>query len=100
MIVKHSPVSLEAAARTLTEQTQIHCIAGKLEEILGRGLTALVSGVDNADTVASWRNQQSAPSLEQAARLRAAFMVVQLLTQETSARAVRGWFMGMNPLLD
>lgn len=76
-------------------------IAGRLQELLTRRLTAYIAGVVSGKTVARWasgeiteiRNQET----EQ--RLRTAYEIALLLLGQDSPQTVRAWFIGLNPQL-
>ena len=75
-------------------------IAEHLNENLGPKLTAFVVGKDQ-QTVARWaKGKQSPPQDDVERRLRAAFMIFQLLSENDTRHVVRAWFLGMNPQLD
>lgn len=75
-------------------------IAEFLNENLGPKLTAFMVGKD-PQTVARWaKGVQSPPQHEVERRLRAAFQVFQVLSQDDSRHVIRAWFVGMNPQLD
>jgi hypothetical protein len=76
-------------------------IAGVLQELLSRRLTAFVAGVGDGKTVGRWANGEVAEirdyTTEQ--RLRTAYEIAQLLMGDDSAQTVKAWFIGLNPQL-
>lgn len=87
----------EAQRRLVT--TSPAAMAGRLQELFGQRITAVMTGVDDPKTVGRWvRGQQPQPAHYD--RLQAAFHVVSLLEIAESAQVARAWFLGMNPDLD
>jgi hypothetical protein len=77
-------------------------IAYHLNDNLGPKLTAFMVGKDQ-QTVARWaRGTQQPPrnDVDVERRLRAAFAVYQLLSENDTRHVIRAWFLGMNPQLD
>lgn len=75
-------------------------IAQHLNENLGPKLTAFMVG-KNQQTVARWaKGTQHPPQDDVERRLRAAFAIFQLLSENDTRHVVRAWFLGMNPQLD
>ena len=76
-------------------------IAGLLQELLSRRLTAYISGVDSGKTVARWASGQVTEirNQETEQRLRTAYEIVRLLLGQDSPQTVRAWFIGLNPQL-
>ena len=75
--------------------------AALLREVLTPRMAAYVTGVESTKTVARWargETQGIRPASEK--RLRAAYGIVRLLAHFDAAPTIRGWFLGMNPLLD
>lgn len=93
--------SVQHAHREATTAS-IGAIAGFLQELLSRRLTAYISGVKDAKTVTRWASGEiteiRSPEVEQ--RLRGAYEIATLLLQAESAQTARAWFIGMNPELD
>ncbi|MGI8482765.1 MAG: XRE family transcriptional regulator [Thermomicrobiales bacterium] len=77
-------------------------VAGFLQELLTRRLTAYIAGVKDAKTVTRWVTGEITDirSTEVEQRLRGAYEIAQLLLQVESAQTTRAWFIGMNPQLD
>jgi len=88
-------------AHRVATRTPAAEIAAALQQLLGRELTALISGIQSARTVGQWARGETDPHPANEERLRNAFRVVILLREggETE-RTVRSWFTGMNPHLD
>lgn len=76
-------------------------IAGRLQELLSRRLTAYVAGVDNGRTVARWASGEITEIRQQDTeqRLRTAYEIALLLLSQDSPETVRAWFIGLNPQL-
>lgn len=76
-------------------------VAGRLQELLTRRLTAYVAGVESGKTVSRWANGEVTDirdaDIEQ--RLRTAYQISLLLLGQDSPRTVRAWFIGLNPEL-
>lgn len=83
-----------------SKQASVADMAQYVQDVLGPRLAALVVGVEDAGDVIKWIHGEERPSPEVARHLRDAFHVAQLLVQAESPRAVRSWFLGMNPELD
>lgn len=76
-------------------------LAGLLQEVLTRRLTAYIVGVKDTKTVARWANGEIIDIRDQAVeqRLRTTYEITQLLLGSDSAQTVRAWFIGLNPQL-
>ena len=76
-------------------------IAGMLQDLLSRRLTAFIAGVADGRTVSRWATGEVAEirdyTTEQ--RLRAAYEIAQLLMNYDAAQTVKAWFIGLNPQL-
>lgn len=76
-------------------------VAGQLQELLSRRLTAVIAGVKEGKTVSRWANGEITeirdPFTEQ--RLRTAYEIALLLLEYDSPQTVRAWFIGLNPEL-
>lgn len=94
-------LSIQLAHREATTAT-ISTVAGLLQELLTRRLTAYIAGVKDAKTVSRWANGEilEIRSTEVEQRLRGTYEIARLLLQEESAQTTRAWFIGMNPQLD
>jgi len=77
-------------------------VAGQLQELLSRRLTAVIAGVKEGKTVSRWASGEVTeirdPFTEQ--RLRTAYEIALLLLEHDSPQTVRAWFIGLNPQLD
>ena len=76
-------------------------MAGLLQELLTRRLTAFVAGVKDGKTVTRWASGEVTEIREHAVeqRLRTAYEIAQLLLGVDSPRTVRAWFIGLDPHL-
>jgi len=76
-------------------------VAGFLQELLSRRLTAYIAGVGDGKTVTRWANGEVAEIRDHTTeqRLRAAYEIAQLLLGSDSAQTVKAWFIGLNPQL-
>ncbi len=76
-------------------------IAGFLQNLLSRRLTAYIAGVRDGKTVNRWANGEVVDIrdywVEQ--RLRTTYEIAQLLIGYDSAQTVKAWFIGLNPQL-
>lgn len=76
-------------------------IAGLLQEVLSRRLTAYIASVGEGRTVSRWASGEIAlirdPDAEQ--RIRVAYEIAQLLLTTDSPQTVKAWFIGLNPQL-
>jgi hypothetical protein len=94
-------IDAEVRAHTIATRAQVPEIAGALQRLLGRELTALTSGIQSARTVGLWARGESEPHAANEDRLRNTYRVVVLLRESgESERTIRAWFTGMNPHLD
>ena len=85
----------DATAAPVTE------IAGVLQELLSRRLTAYIAGVGDGKTVSRWANGEVSDirDFSQEQRIRATYEIAQLLLDSESAPTVKAWFIGLNPQL-
>lgn len=75
-------------------------IAERLLSALGLTLTAVLSGSPGPDVVTGWASSAgSAPTDEQARRMRLAVEVWDQLEESDGADVARLWFLGANPTL-
>ena len=76
-------------------------VAGLLQELLSRRLTAYLAGVKDVKTVTRWVTGAVAEIRETATeqRLRTSYEIAQLLLRGDSAQTVKAWFIGLNPQL-
>ena len=99
MTVTRTKSGTETAKRRPHEYT-VGQIAGFLIENLGPKLTAFMVSKDQ-QTVARWaKGTQRPPQDDVERRLRAAFQVFQMLSENDTRHVIRAWFLGMNPQLD
>ncbi|MFS8532891.1 XRE family transcriptional regulator [Sphaerobacter thermophilus] len=89
-------VHRQAVSAPLTE------VAGLLQEVLSRRLTAFIAGVKDGKTVSRWANGEVTEIREHETeqRLRMAYEIAQLLLLHDSPQTVKAWFIGLNPQLD
>lgn len=92
---------LEHQAHRRATAAPVNEVAGVLQEILSRRLTAYIAGVGDGKTVSRWANGEVAVIRDHAAeqRLRRAYEIVQLLMNYDSPQTVKAWFIGLNPQL-
>lgn len=76
-------------------------IAGVLQQLLSRRLTAFIAGVGDGKTVTRWASGEVAEirDYNQEQRLRGTYEIAQLLLESESAQTVKAWFIGLNPQL-
>lgn len=76
-------------------------IAGSLQALLSRRVTAYIAGVKDTKTVGRWANGEITEirALDVERRLRTAYAISQLLLEVDSARTVKAWFVSLNPYL-
>jgi hypothetical protein len=76
-------------------------VAGVLQEMLSRRLTAYIAGVGDGKTVSRWTTGEVAEIRDHATeqRLRTAYEIARLLLEYDSAQTVKAWFIGLNPQL-
>lgn len=99
--VTRTKTGTETRARGLHDYT-VAQIAEHLSDNLGPKLTAFMVG-KNQQTVVRWAKGAQQPprnDVEIERRLRAAFAIFQLLSENDTRHVIRAWFLGMNPQLD
>jgi len=76
-------------------------VAGLLQELLSRRLTAFIAGVNDGKTVTRWASGEVAAirDHEMEQRLRTTYEIAQLLMSSDAPRTVKAWFIGLNPQL-
>ena len=74
-------------------------VAGRLQDVLGQRLTAVVAGVNDAKAVGRWARGARSPHPDAERRLRNAYQVVGVLLEYDAPETIRAWFGGMNPHL-
>ncbi len=76
-------------------------LAGLLQEVLSRRLTAYIAGISEGKTISRWASGEITTirdhDVEQ--RLRVAYEIAQLLLTSDSPQTVKAWFIGLNPQL-
>lgn len=76
-------------------------IAGELQALLTRRMTAVLANVRDGKTIARWASGETTEiRVESEQRLRTAYEIMRLLLQYDSPQTVRAWFIGLNPELD
>ncbi|MDP9357467.1 MAG: XRE family transcriptional regulator [Chloroflexota bacterium] len=101
MVTAAAPTTFEQASRQATIAS-ISELAGFLQEILSRRLTAYISGVKDGKTVTRWASKEVTEirDHETEQRLRTAYAIAHLLlSRGDSASTVKAWFIGLNPQL-
>ncbi len=92
---------LRQQAHHQATKAPINEIAGVLQDLLSRRLTAYIAGVGDGKTVSRWAKGEVTEirdhRMEQ--RLRTTYEIAQLLLNYDSAQTVKAWFIGMNPQL-
>jgi hypothetical protein len=76
-------------------------VAGMLQELLSRRLTAFIAGVSDGKTVTRWANGEveTIRDYEMEQRLRTTYEIAQFLMNSDAPRTVKAWFIGLNPQL-
>ncbi len=76
-------------------------VAGFLQELLSRRLTAYIAGVGDGKTVTRWATGEVTVIRDHQTeqRLRTAYEIAQLLLEGDAAQTVKAWFIGLNPQL-
>jgi hypothetical protein len=77
-------------------------LAGHLQEILSRRLTAYIAGVQDGKTVSRWASGEISEVRDHDVerRLRVAYEISTLLLIHDSPQTVKAWFIGLNPQLE
>jgi hypothetical protein len=83
----------EAATRPFAE------IVGRLQELLGRKLTAYIAGVRDARALDRWI-EGSEPYNGVEPRLRLTYQIATMLAAADQPQVVQAWFTGLNPQLE
>jgi hypothetical protein len=73
-------------------------IVKRLTEIVGRKLTAYISGIKDAHALDQWINGTE-PNAYVEERLRFTYQLVRTLREHDSPRTVQAWLTGVNPEL-
>lgn len=74
-------------------------VVRRLRDALGVRLVAYIANQTNTRPVNDWANEKDLPSNGEAARLRLALEVVNVLEARAGTSTLQSWMMGMNPLL-
>jgi hypothetical protein len=79
----------------------IRGIAGLLQELLSRRLTAFIAGVADGKTVTRWATGEVKPIRDDKLelRLRTTYEIAPLLLTADAAQTAKAWFIGLNPHL-
>lgn len=93
-------MALQHVAKKPATDLDLPSLVRALDETLGKGLVAVIAGVDDARDIGAWITGEQSPQPDAECRLRDAFEITRLLLQRESAETVGAWFMGMNPDLD
>ncbi len=98
--IAHEPVA--AAIHRQAMSAPISELAGHLQQILSRRLTAYIASVQDGKTVSRWASGEIGEirDYEVERRLRVAYEISTLLLTRDSPQTVRAWFIGLNPQLD
>lgn len=93
------PLAEQAHRRAV--DASVDSLAGFLQTLLSRRVTAYIAGVRDAKTITRWANGQTVEirdyDMEQ--RLRTAYAIGQMLTQVDNDQTVKSWFVSLNPYL-
>lgn len=76
-------------------------VAGTLQELLSRRLTAFIAGVNDGKTITRWASGEveTIRDHEMEQRLRTTYEIARLLMAGDAPRTVKAWFIGLNPQL-
>jgi hypothetical protein len=90
-----------AVAHREAVTTPLSEIAGNLQSLISRRLTAYIAGVKDGKTVSRWASGETGDIRhESQSRLLAAYEIVTLLTHYDSPEVAKKWLVGLNPQLD
>ncbi len=97
-----APTESEIRAHHTTAKRSIGEIAKSLQGTLGTALLMYMLDIKDPKTITRWANGQveSIRNIEVERRLRAVDQMVTMLLDVDPADSLRGWFLGMNPVLD
>lgn len=100
MVVESGQALIEEAHRRATV-APVREVAGVLQELLSRRLTAFVAGVGDGKTVTRWATGEVTEirDYETERRLRTAYEIAQVMIEHEAAQTVKAWFIGLNPQL-
>jgi hypothetical protein len=90
-------LSREAHRQAVT--APVREVAGVLQNLLSRRLTAYIAGVEDGKTVSRWASGEVAEIRDHLTeqRLRTTYEIAQMLLGCDSAQTVKAWFIGLNP---
>ena len=92
--------SAEQAAHRAATAPEVRGVATSVNQVFGRDLLAIMTGVQNPRTVTQWIRGESTPHPGTARALRdVAYVATFLLASGTPKETVQAWFVGMNPHL-
>lgn len=89
-------------AHRATVSRSISEMAKTLQDGLGTALLMYMLDIKDPKTITRWANGQvdSIRNLDVERKLRAIDQMMEMLLEVEDARSLRGWFLGMNPILD
>jgi hypothetical protein len=85
-----------AAVELAALRTPIPVIVRSLCTVLGRSVTAYLSGLSESDQVTLWEKGDEEPSDEIAMRLRSAYLAAGLISEAYGEETAKAWFYGIN----
>lgn len=83
----------DSLLRPVTARADLRQVAGTLQTVLGRRLTAYLAGVRDGKAVTRWANGE-------VTSIRDAGVEQRLRAAGEAPSTIKAWAMGMNPLLD
>ena len=90
----------EQSAHRAATAPDVNGVAASLNQVFGRDLLAIMTGVQNPRTVTQWVRGETTPHPGTARALRdVAHVATFLLASGTPKETVQAWFVGMNPHL-
>ena len=93
-------ITLLTSAHRKAVLTPVNEIARYLQDLLSRQLTAYMLGLKDGKTITRWANGETEGlRIDNERLLRAAYEIVQVLSEYESPGVARAWFIGMNPNL-
>jgi hypothetical protein len=101
MSITTETISLEQA-NDAAMHASVAELAGTLQDVLSRRVTAYLARISDGKTIARWASGEvsSIRDVETERRLRTAYTIVMLLQGSASPRMMRAWFINHNPRLD
>ena len=75
-------------------------LVGRLRVLVGARLVAYVGNASTTLAVSKWANGEQPPAADDEARLRLAFHVARLMSDQHDTATIQSWLMGSNPSLD